>query len=72
MDGAPGRNAYYQPHSHAELTTHLILSGSFTVSYSDDGAKKETFGPGARIDVPARKVHEVWMGSEGCTYVIGE
>jgi hypothetical protein len=54
------------------LTTHLILSGSFTVAYPDDGPEKETFGPGARIDVPARKVHEVWMGGEGCTYVIGE
>ena len=34
--------------------------------------EKETFGPGARIDVPVAKVHEVWMGNEGCTYVIGE
>lgn len=68
-----GSNAYYKPHSHSALTTHLILSGTFTVTYpQDDPDKKETFGPGARIDVPARKVHEVWIGSEGCTYVIGE
>ena len=68
------RNAHYQPHSHAGLTTHLILSGEFTITYPQDGAtpKKETFGPGARVDVPARKVHEVWVGREGCTYVIGE
>ena len=36
------------------------------------GAKKETFGEGARVDVDARRVHEVWMGQEGCEYVIGE
>ena len=27
---------------------------------------------GDRIDVDAGKVHEVWIGPEGCTYVIGE
>ena len=67
------RNAHYSPHSHPGLTTHLILSGTFTVCYPDDDPnKKETFGPGARIDIPARKIHEAWMGAEGCTYVIGE
>ncbi|EJF56742.1 hypothetical protein DICSQDRAFT_70933 [Dichomitus squalens LYAD-421 SS1] len=68
-----GPNAHYHPHSHDGLTTHLILSGDFTVCYPEDAlGKMETFGPGARIDVPAGKVHEVWMGKEGCTYVIGE
>ena len=67
------RHAHYPPHRHGGLTTHLILSGDFTVCYPEDAPdKKETFGPGARIDVPAGKVHEVWMGKEGCTYVIGE
>lgn len=33
---------------------------------------KEAFGAGARIDVPAGKLHEVWMGPEGSEYVIGE
>jgi len=27
---------------------------------------------GDRIDVEAGRVHEVRIGSEGCTYVIGE
>ncbi|KAJ5460101.1 uncharacterized protein N7458_001653 [Penicillium daleae] len=73
------RNGYYSPHSHGGLTTHLIRRGTFTVTYPEDNAKlhngevkKETFGPGARIDVPAGKVHEVWIGDEGCEYVIGE
>lgn len=38
----------------------------------DENPTKETFGVGARIDVPAGKVHEVWIGAEGCEYVIGE
>jgi hypothetical protein len=48
-----------------------------TVTYPEDnakngGQKKETFGVGARVDVPAGKLHEVWIGDEGCEYVIGE
>jgi len=69
------RNAHYQPHSHSGLTTHLIRRGELTISYPDEDPKrekKETYGVGARLDVPAGKVHEVWMGSSGCSYVIGE
>ncbi|KAF2835561.1 hypothetical protein M501DRAFT_1008522 [Patellaria atrata CBS 101060] len=68
-----GPNSYYPPHSHAGLTTHLILSGELTIWYPDDEKPaKETFGPGDRVDVDAGKKHEVWMGNGGCTYVIGE
>lgn len=67
------RNAHYSPHSHSGVTTHLIRRGTFTVTYPrDDNPTKKTFGVGARIDVPAGKLHEVWMGDEGCEYVIGE
>jgi len=67
------RNSYYSPHKHSGLTTHLILSGELTVSYPDDAQPvKETFGVGERLDVEAGRRHEVWMGPEGCTYVIGE
>lgn len=66
-------NSYYAPHKHSGLTTHLILSGELTVSYPDDAQPaKETFGVGDRLDVEAGRRHEVWMGPEGCTYVIGE
>lgn len=66
-------NAHYPPHSHAGLTTHLILRGELTVTYPDDEQpKKETFGQGGRLDVDPARRHEVWMGKEGCTYVIGE
>ncbi|KAF1969134.1 hypothetical protein BU23DRAFT_557831 [Bimuria novae-zelandiae CBS 107.79] len=68
-----GPNAHYPPHRHNSLTTHLILNGELTITYpEDEEPKKETFGPGARLDVDAKKLHEVWIGSGGCTYVIGE
>lgn len=66
-------NAYYAPHKHAGLTTHLITAGSLTITYpEDENPQKQTFSKGARVDVEANRVHEVWMGEEGCTYVIGE
>jgi hypothetical protein len=41
--------------------------------YPDDAnATKETLAVGERWDVDAKKMHEVWVGPEGCTYVIGE
>jgi hypothetical protein len=44
-----------------------------TIQYPDDKEPvKETHGVGARVDVEAGRRHEVWMGSEGCEYVIGE
>jgi len=55
-------------------TTHLIIRGSLTIRYpeSDESEKKETFGVGERVDVGPDVLHEVWMGDEGCTYIIGE
>ena len=71
--GFPRRNAHYAPHSHHGLTTHLIRRGALTITYpKDDRPTKETFGVGSRVDVGAGRVHEVWMGDEGCEYVIGE
>ncbi|KAK0628704.1 hypothetical protein B0T17DRAFT_490023 [Bombardia bombarda] len=76
-----GPSSHYPPHSHSGLTTHLILKGELTIAYPDDkiqpeGSKgeveKTTYGVGGRIDVDAGRVHEVWIGREGCTYVIGE
>ncbi|KAK8074663.1 RmlC-like cupin [Apiospora hydei] len=66
-------NAHYSPHSHSGLTTHLILKGQLTITYPNDAQpEKNTFSVGDRIDVEAGRVHEVWMGADGCTYVIGE
>jgi hypothetical protein len=70
----------YPPHSHHGLTTHVILRGQLTIAYPQDKdgdaeqrqQKKTTHGVGERVDVAAGRVHEVWIGAEGCTYVIGE
>ncbi|KAI8966077.1 hypothetical protein F5Y11DRAFT_211586 [Daldinia sp. FL1419] len=68
-----GPNAHYRPHSHSGLTTHLILDGHFTITYPEDPTpEKKTYTVGDRIDVDAGRVHEVWIGDDGCTYVIGE
>ncbi|KEQ72782.1 hypothetical protein M436DRAFT_47300 [Aureobasidium namibiae CBS 147.97] len=66
-------NAHYPPHTHAGVTTHLVLKGSLTLTYPDDpDPRKEQCHVGDRFDVDANKCHEVWIGPEGCTYVIGE
>ncbi|KAI1300465.1 hypothetical protein F5Y03DRAFT_397182 [Xylaria venustula] len=66
-------NAYYNPHSHAGLTTHLIVHGQLTITYpKDTNPSKTTYSAGDRVDVDARRVHEVWVGPQGCTMVIGE
>lgn len=67
------RNAHYSPHSHRGLTTHLILKGQFTIAYpKEENPDKKIYGVGDRVDVGAGVTHEVWIGPEGCTYVIGE
>ena len=33
---------------------------------------KTTFGVGDRVDIAAKRTHEVWIGDEGCVSVIGE
>ncbi|KAG4443516.1 hypothetical protein IFR05_000989 [Cadophora sp. M221] len=66
-------NYHYSPHSHQNLTTHLILKGELIVLFPDDEEPvKKCFGVGERVDIEAGRRHEVWIGREGCVYVIGE
>ena len=66
-------NYVYAPHDHDELTTHLILRGEMTITFPDDEKPtRETYRVGQRVDVEARRKHQVWIGKEGCTMVIGE
>lgn len=70
----------YAPHSHAGLTTHVILRGQLSIAYPRDGdgngdgdaEQRTVYGEGERLDVEAGRVHEVWVGGGGCTYVVGE
>ncbi|KAM0252457.1 hypothetical protein ACHAP5_001104 [Fusarium lateritium] len=66
-------NTHYPPHSHAALTTHLIIEGSITLWYpQEEDIQKQVYGVGSRIDIDAGRVHEVMIGGSGCTMVIGE
>ncbi|KAJ8133498.1 hypothetical protein O1611_g125 [Lasiodiplodia mahajangana] len=58
---------------HKGLTTHLIVEGQLTITYpKDEYPTKTTYSAGDRVDVDARRVHEVWIGPQGCTMVIGD
>jgi hypothetical protein len=49
------------------------MEGKLTIAYPrDENAKKKTYGVGERLDVEAGRIHEVWVGPEGCTFVVGE
>jgi hypothetical protein len=39
---------------------------------NEENPEKQTFSAGARVDVDAGRVHEVWIGQGGCTMIIGE
>ena len=68
-----GPHAHYAPHFHSGLTTHLILRGELTITFPNDSNRdKKTYRVGDRVDVEGGRVHEVWMGDDGCQYVIGE
>ena len=67
------RNAHYPPHRHSTATTHLVLDGSLTVCYPEETPRqKDVVRKGEWLDVDKGRVHEVWIGENGCTYVIGE
>lgn len=66
------RNAYYAPHQHNGLTTHLILTGHIDVSLPGKRDKRVRHGPGERVDIEPNTSHEVWVGEEGCTMIVGE
>jgi quercetin dioxygenase-like cupin family protein len=62
-------NAHYPDHTHASLTTHIILEGEMTLTVN---GKTQTYRAGDRCDVAAGAVHSASMGPAGCRYLIGE
>lgn len=64
-----GPNAFYEDHTHATETAHIILDGEMTLTQSGE---TRTFSVGERCDVPAGAVHSAKMGPRGCRYLIGE
>jgi mannose-6-phosphate isomerase-like protein (cupin superfamily) len=65
-----GANAFYEDHTHAVDTAHIILEGEMTLTC---GGSTKTYAAGERPpDVPAGAVHSARMGPSGCRYLIGE
>ena len=64
-----GPNVFYPDHTHPTVTAHIILEGEMAVT--SEGTT-QTYKPGDRFDVPARRVHSACMGPSGCRYLIGE
>ena len=65
----------YEAESRPVVTAHFVFEGSLTFAYPehpDPNVRGQlfTYGPGARIDMPAHFVYEFWA-SPGCTHVIG-
>jgi quercetin dioxygenase-like cupin family protein len=61
--------ATYQDHTHPAETAHIVLEGEMTLEIN---GHSRTYRAGERCDVPAGTVHAARMGSDGCTYLIGE
>jgi quercetin dioxygenase-like cupin family protein len=64
---APG--VEYPAHAHKDRVSMYILSGGLTFWF---GSEEKVFKAGERFDVPIGKEHTAKVGSEGCTYVVGE
>ena len=62
-------NAFYNDHTHASLTAHIILDGEMTLTTLGSST---TYRAGERCDVPAGAVRSAKMGPSGCRYLIGE
>lgn len=61
-------NEHRPAHAHAFDARLMILSGAFTVGYSD---KQVQYGPGDTCSVAAGTMHEEHTGAEGARYVAG-
>ncbi len=59
----------YPQHEHAGDTAHVVLQGSMVIRINGE---EHEYVVGDRFDIPAHVAHSVRMGSEGCTYIIGE
>ncbi|HKS83381.1 MAG TPA: cupin domain-containing protein [Candidatus Acidoferrales bacterium] len=61
--------AFYPDHTHAGITTHVILDGEMTLKMN---GTSRTYRAGERCDVPAGATHSAKMGPQGCRYLVGE
>ncbi|MBB6173759.1 uncharacterized protein YjlB [Nocardiopsis mwathae] len=62
-------------HSHAVHETLVVLEGSMVLEYVVADGDERTIrfgevGAGARIELPARTIHQSTAGQDGCVYFI--
>lgn len=57
---------HVRKHWHSANETHTVISG--TATFACDGKKAE-FGPGGFNYMPARMVHEAWIGAGSVTFI---
>ena len=60
--------AFYPEHTHACLTTHIILEGEMTLTMNGQSKK---YGAGERFDVPSDAAHSARVGPAGCRFLVG-
>ena len=59
----------YRSHSHKGAVAFYILEGSVSFRFRD---KEVELKSGNRIDVPVGEEHSARVGSDGCTFLVGE
>ena len=57
---------HVRKHWHSANETHTVITG--TATFESDGKKAE-FGPGGFNYMPARMVHEAWIGAGSVTFI---
>lgn len=61
-------NFQYEKHAHKGRVSFFVVDGSVTFS----GGIDKIVSKGGRIDVSPNVFHRAVVGSEGCTYVVGQ
>lgn len=64
-----GPNIEYPKHSHKGKVSFYVVEGSIVMDV--DGVRS-TVKKGQRLDVPVGCPHTAKVGTEGCTFVVGE
>jgi quercetin dioxygenase-like cupin family protein len=62
-------NAVLPEHTHEKPTVHIILAGELTAI---DQNGSQVLKTGDRVEFPAGTKNRVMVGSEGCSFVMGE
>jgi quercetin dioxygenase-like cupin family protein len=64
-----GPGTEYPAHSHKGAVSMYILDGGLTFRFEQE---EKVLKQGDRFDVPVDKEHTAKVGSEGCTFLVGE